>query len=153
METNIVRIGKVSSVDAQNATVKVFFTDLDDMVSTDLPVLFPQCIQNKAYAMPDVGENVLCLFLGHGVGDGFCIGCFYTQSEIPPVAELDKVHYAFSDGTYFEYDRKEHKLKGEIKGDVELKCTTLKIEVEKDVIIQSGTSITLKGKTLTQVVN
>lgn len=149
-QTNIVRIGKVSSTDPTTATVKVVFSDLDNMVSDDLPVVYPQANKNKAYAMPDVGENVLCIFIEQGVGDGFCIGCFYTDTETPPTTDQEKVNYTFEDGTVLEYDRKEHKLKADIKGNAEitaenvsLKCTNGSINGENLEI--SGGNITLSG--------
>ena len=37
--TEIIRIGKVSSVNAQARTVRVIFSDSDNMVSAELPVL------------------------------------------------------------------------------------------------------------------
>lgn len=129
-ETKIARIGKVSSTDLENARVKVVFSDIDNMVTTDLPVLFPQGLKNKFYAMPDIGENVLCIFIEQGIGDGFCLGAFYTDSVAPPIADQDKVHYAFEDGTYIEYDRKEHRLKADIKGDADIKVKNVKVEAE-----------------------
>lgn len=127
-ETKIVRIGTVSSTNPETATVKVVFSDIDNMVTTDLPVIVPQGIKNKYYAMPDVGENVLCIFIGQGVGDGFCLGCFYTPSVIPPVSNQNKVHYAFEDGTFIEYDREEHKLTADVNGDADVKVKKIKIE-------------------------
>lgn len=131
-ETKMVRIGIVSSTNPENATVTVTFPDIDNMVTTDLPVVFPQGLKNKAYAMPDVGENVLCVFIEQGRGDGFCIGCFYTPDCPPPISDQDKVHYAFEDGTFMEYDRKEHKFTAEINGDADIKVKNVKLEA-KDI--------------------
>ena len=173
METNIVRIGKVSVSDPAKATVNVVFSDMDNMVSTNLPIIFPQGLKNKAYAIPDIGENVLCIFLEQGLGDGFCVGCFYTESEVPPVTEQDKVHYAFEDGTFMEYDRKEHKLTAKINGNadikakdilieadniegkaknVDLSCTTLTINSTGDISLK-GSKIILQGTLNTVVVD
>ena len=162
-ETNILRIGKVSSTNPKTATVKVVFSDMDNMVSHDLPLLFPQGLKNKVYAMPDVGENVVCLFIEQGVGDGYCIGCFYTDTEIPPVTDQNKVHYAFEDGTWIEYDRCENKLKVNAIGDIEITVAkNIKIEAAKEVSVQcenlggsfktgniSGDNITVSAKSLT----
>ena len=174
METKMVRIGKVSSVNIEKARVQVVFEDIDNMVSVDLPLLFPQGLKNKFYAVPDIGENVLCLFMEQGLSDGFCLGSFYTDLVLPPVSNQDKVHFAFEDGTSIEYDRKEHKLVADIKGDAQIQadkiqaecnectinattinmnCTNLNIQSKEDIIIQSKTKVILKGKVETQVVN
>nr|WP_302600028.1 phage baseplate assembly protein V [uncultured Cellulosilyticum sp.] len=144
-QTNIVRIGKVSSVKAERGTVQVVFADMDNMVSTDLPVLFPQGLKNKAYAMPDVGENVVCIFMEQGVGDGFCLGCFYTPAQPPPIQGAEVVHYAFSDGTYIAYDRKTHKLTADIKeGEVDI--TAKKVNVDCDILSGACKQSTIEGE-------
>ena len=147
METKIIRIGKVSSVDIEKATVKVVFYDMDDMVTTDLPILFPHTLKNKAYTMPDIGENVLCVFIEQGWGDGFCIGCFYTEEVLPPIMDQDKSHFLFSDGTYLEYDRKTHQLIAEIKGDALIKAEN--IEVEAETIQSTSTNLNATAKQAT----
>lgn len=144
-ETTIVRIGKVSSVNAQKGTVQVVFADMDNMVSTDLPVLFPQGLKNKAYAMPDVGENVVCLFMAQGVGDGFCLGCFYTPSAPPPIQETEVVYYAFADGSSIAYDRKAHKLTADIK-DGEVDVTANKVNVNCELLSGSCKQSTIEGE-------
>lgn len=131
-ETNIVRVGTVSSVNPNAATVKVIFSDIDDLVSDDLPVIFPQSLKNKAYALPDVGDNVVCIFIEQGIGDGFCIGSFYTPTSKPPVSDPDKIHYMFGDGAYVEYDRKSHKLIVDAKsGSVDVKAKSIIAECEE----------------------
>ena len=174
METKMVRIGKVSSVNIEKARVQVVFEDIDNMVSVDLPLLFPQGLKNKFYAVPDIDENVVCLFIEQGLSDGYCLGSFYTDLVLPPVSNQDKVHLVFEDGTSIEYDRKEHKLVADIKGDAQIQadkiqaecnectinattinmnCTNLNIQSKEDIIIQSKTKVILKGKVETQVVN
>ncbi|WP_190283455.1 phage baseplate assembly protein V [Cellulosilyticum sp. ST5] len=143
-QTNILRIGKVSSTNPKAATVKVVFSDMDNMVSHDLPLLFPQGLKNKAYAMPDVGENVVCLFIEQGVGDGFCIGSFYTLSDTPPVTNQDKVHYSFEDGSHVEYDRSKCKLTVHAVGDVQIEGRNITLS---GGTIQINGDITLNGST------
>lgn len=152
MGFKIVRIGKVSSVNAEKARVQVVFTDMDNMVSSDLPIIYPQGLTNKFYAVPDVGENVLCLFMEESMSDGFCIGAFYTDNILPPVTSNDKVHLSFQDGTHIEYDRKEHKLIADVIGDVEIKatnsvtvkCKTLSGEFEDGNISGNGMAVSCK---------
>jgi phage baseplate assembly protein V len=137
----MVRQGVVSSVNDGAATVRVKIPDADNTVSKELPVLFRKTQDNKDYDLPDVGEQVVCLFLPNGLEQGFVLGSPYSSVDMPPVSNRDKKHYAFSDGTWVEYDRKEHKLTGVIKGDVDL-------VVDKDVVVDVGNDLTATvGKT------
>lgn len=148
METKMVRIGKVSSVNIEKARVQVVFEDIDNMVSVDLPLLFPQGLKNKFYAVPDIGENVVCLFIEQGLSDGYCLGSFYTDLVLPPISSQDKVHFTFEDGTFIEYDRKEHKLVADIKGDAELKVKNVSVEADHVQSISQSINATTKEATI-----
>ncbi|MGG1599315.1 hypothetical protein [Paenibacillus naphthalenovorans] len=74
---NLIRVGRVSSRSLTNGTVQVVFHDRDDMVSKDLPVL-------EAATIPNIGDQVACIFLGNGIEDGFCLGRFYSEENPPP---------------------------------------------------------------------
>ena len=96
--------GIVSSVNPQNATARVVFSDRDDTVSYDLPITFANTGFAKMYSMPKVGQPVKCSFLGTGMEDGFIDGSFYN-SDNPPPKTGDHLHYiAFDDGAFVEYD-------------------------------------------------
>ncbi len=68
-----IRIGVVSTVNASAGTVRVAFPDLDNMVSSELPVLSI----GRLFAMPAIGDNAVCLLLGDGLGAGYFLGSFY----------------------------------------------------------------------------
>lgn len=119
---NIVRVGRVSSLNPDNATVRVVFEDRADMVSYELPVIVAQSMQTKDYWLPDVGEQVLCLFLPSGNAQGFCLGSFYSEADTPPVSDPDKRHVRFDDGTSVEYDRRSHRLAIRCKGDIDIEA-------------------------------
>jgi len=105
---NLLRIGIVSSVDYTAGMVRVTFPDRDDSVSDLLPVLTPGG-WGKGNAIPSVGESVLCCFLGNGIGTGFCLGSYYTDSDLPPAGEQQRGVW-FEDGSYVYYDRQTGKL-------------------------------------------
>lgn len=107
---NIVRVGRVSSVNPAACTVRVAFDDKDNLVSFDLPVIVPQTLKNKDYILPDVGEHVVCLFLPNGLAQGFCLGAIYSAEDVPPASDANKRVIQFEDGTRIEYDRTEHIL-------------------------------------------
>ena len=129
----MIRQGIVTSVQADKGTVRVKLPDSGNITSKPLPVLFRRTLANKAYDLPEIGEQVVCLFLPSGLEQGFVIGCPYSEKDPVPVKDPDKLHYAFPDGSAFEYDRKAHKLILDIKGDVALTATG---------------SVTINGKTI-----
>lgn len=101
---NIVRIGKVSSVNAENRTARVNFADKNNLVSGPLIILknspfitventnltygveeaeghtHPGITEEHTHEikispwLPSVGELVLCIYLPNGESDGFVIG-------------------------------------------------------------------------------
>lgn len=126
---DLIRIGKVSSVDPTTGTARVVFEDTDESVSFDLPILFPQTMAAKHYGMPSIDENVICLFLGNGVQTGICLGSFYSIVDKPPVTDENKQGVWFENGSYVEYDRSSGTLTIKatggvvIEGDVMVKGT------------------------------
>lgn len=91
---NMVRIGTVSSVNAENRTARVNFADKNNLVSGELKVIKnPPNITVKEIELtygtetqehtheiiispwlPSVGDLVLCIYLPNGGSDGFVMG-------------------------------------------------------------------------------
>ncbi len=101
----MVRLATVTNCYPESGTVRVQIKDADDLVSYKLQVLYPKTGQDKYYHMPDVGEQVVCVFLPLGLEQGFVIGALYSTADPVPVSDQDKHHIKFSDGTSIEYDR------------------------------------------------
>lgn len=101
---NNIKIGIVSSANYAKATVKVGFEDLGGKVSRDLPVLFPFVSKDKAFYMPKVGEQVLCLFLSNSKEKGFVLGSFYDANNATGMSG-DMFSIKFEDGTQIKYDK------------------------------------------------
>ncbi len=120
----IVRQGIVTSVYPDQGTVRVQLPDTGNMVSKKLPVLFHRTADNQAYDMPDIGEQVVCLFLPNGLEQGFIIGSPYSAKDPVPVRDQNKKHYRFPDGTWMEYDRARHKLNIHVQGQVVLNASS-----------------------------
>lgn len=68
----LIRVGTVSSVNAAAGTLRVAFAAQNEMVTYELPVLTRGSKNNKDYWLPDVDEQVLCLFLPNVSGRGVC---------------------------------------------------------------------------------
>ncbi|MFD2084386.1 hypothetical protein ACFSND_03970 [Brevibacillus brevis] len=67
---NILRVGIVSSVDERDATARVVFGDREDVVSYNMDILSRGSFLLKDYWLPDVNEQVWCLFCRQGMQMG-----------------------------------------------------------------------------------
>ena len=142
--TDLIRIGEVTSIDPARMTCRVTFDD-DGITSHDLPVLAFNTFSNQDFRLPDIGEDVLCLFLSTGQEEGFVLGSFYAGEVMPEGASKDVRSITFSDGTRLAYDRASHELSGTVQGTVKLECTGT-AEISSDVSITlDAPQILLKG--------
>ena len=137
----LARVGFVVSRQPEKHRVRVEFRDTvtAKLVSGWLPVLVPRASADMAFDLPDVGDQVLCLFLGNGLEEGFVLGSMYG-AQTPPVSSGDKFHRTFSDGTTLEYDRAAHKLRASVRGDVEASVTG-----NVEVTLQGNGKVTAGG--------
>lgn len=110
MSEDLIKIGEVSSIDPEKCTARVVFDDEGSFVSYDLPVMQRNTLGNHDFQMPEVGEDVLVLFLGPGQEDGIIVGSFYAGKVTPPETSADKRTIVFKDGTRVSYDRNQHKF-------------------------------------------
>lgn len=104
------RLGIVKEQDGTNCRVRVTFREFDQMLSYWLPVVVPKTQDDKVFWLPDPGEQVVCLMDEHDEA-GVVLGAIYSQPDRPPVADANKYHIGFKDGTSFEYDRGLHVLR------------------------------------------
>ncbi|MGA9725305.1 MAG: phage baseplate assembly protein V [Candidatus Binatus sp.] len=103
------RVGIVQQQDTLRAKVRVMFPDYDEVISWWLPIIFFKTQNDKAYWIPDIGEQVVCLMDLRDEA-GAVLGAIYSDADVPPVNSADKFHLAFQDGTNFDYDRVAHVL-------------------------------------------
>lgn len=149
----MVRIGKVSQINKEKQTVQVLFEDLDKATSNDLPIIYPHTLKNRVVKLPDIKEEVVCIFL-EGGSDGFCIGSYANESMTPGTLE----RFEFKDGTVLEYDTEAHHLLADIKGTATLKgeniilngATTLEGNVTLKGIVTLDGDIVIKGSMTSQ---
>lgn len=150
--SQVIRLGFVTARDPGRLRVRVECRDTvtEALVTDWLHVLVARAKEDLQYDLPDVGDQVMCLFLPHGREKGVVLGSMYA-ADAPPVTSGDKWHRAFKDGTSFEYDREENKLTAQIKGngviDVESEGLVT-IKAKGAVLIQSTEGITLKAPTI-----
>ena len=110
-EQNIIRVGVVSSFEPADGTARVAFDDRAGLVTYPCQQILPFSGKNNSSRPPDIGEQVLCLFLPNGQQTGFILGTFTSRKHPAPAETGDGVYITdFSDGTRLKYDRNRHSL-------------------------------------------
>lgn len=122
--SQFIRVGFVSGRDEKRMRVRVRVTDTvtNELVTDWLQVIVPRAKKDRCYDLPDIGDQVLCVFLPFAAECGFVLGSMYGE-DAPPVAAGDKCHRVFEDGTVLEYDRAAHLLTADVQGDAVVKTT------------------------------
>lgn len=136
---NLIRVGEVTSVNTEALTARVRFQDRDDIESFDLHVVTYNSHKNKRYWTPDVGENVLCLFLPTGVEAGFILGAYYPAPVNRPENSLDVDVMEYEDGTRIEYNRADHRLL------VDLGATKIAVDRSSILLESNSSSVTINS--------
>lgn len=134
------RWGEVTEVDEGSGTARVKLRDADGMVSMPLRVRQSRTKNDQEQCLPDLGEQVGCLFSGQGLEEGLVLGAVYSTMHPSPARPPHVWYRKFSDGTEVEYDRESHQLTAIIKG-------SAAIEADLDVTIKSKQSLILEGAT------
>lgn len=121
---NIIRIGRVSSIDVSTNTARVAFSDKDDLVSGNLMIVNRGSMADKDYWMPDIDEQVLCLMMpnksGQGLNEGFILGSFFSTEDGPQERSADVRAIKFGDGTVIKHDRSTGNLTINATGDISI---------------------------------
>lgn len=121
---NIIRIGRVSSIDVSTNTARVAFSDKDDLVSGNLMIVNRGSMVDKDYWIPDIDEQVLCLMMpnksGQGLNEGFILGSFFSTEDGPQERSADVRAIKFGDGTVIKHDRSTGNLTINATGDISI---------------------------------
>jgi len=138
----LINVGIVSSVDYEKATVRVNHLDRD-VVSGPLSVLQPRTQGNKGYSMPEIGEQVLCLFMPQNrFIDGFVMGSIYNKQDVPQGAKGLK-SFSWSDGSYVKYDENSKKMEVKSVGEVSIEAGTIVRINAQDLEANIGGSVNI----------
>lgn len=143
------RVGLVEAQDTNNCRVRVSFPDRDQMMSWWLPVVVPKSQADKAYWLPDLGEQVVCV-MDERDEDGAVLGAIYSQADTTPVQDPNKVHWSFKDGTSLEYDRSGHSLSCALPQatlSIEASGAAITIDAKGNVSITAAGQVLLGGNT------
>lgn len=142
----VIKIGEVSSVDPAKATARVVFDDDESLVSGELQILQLNSLMNKGYWLPDVGEDVVCLFMGTGLEEGFILGATYAGDVIPPENDQDIRETKFKDGNFIFYNRRDHVLSIKVNDvTVVVKPESVEVKTSGVVNVEAGSQATIKS--------
>ena len=114
-----IRIGRISSVNYAEGTARVVYTDRDNSVTMELPLL------SYEYSMPKVDDLVLVLNLPTGGEAGVILGKIWNDNNKPKESGEKIYRKDLGEGCYIKYDEETKKLridcpKGiQIKGNIE----------------------------------
>jgi phage baseplate assembly protein V len=133
---DLLRIGVVKSINADDVTARVEFDDLQGLVSAELPILQPGgCGAFQTYLMPNIGDQVLCCFLESGEEQGFVIGAVYSDEDRPAAAGSNLRYMRFGDGGKIEYSSASHTLTIDASGGVTINGG---LHVEGDITVSGA---------------
>ena len=142
----ILRWGTVTEVDAANGSARVKIGDADGLVSAPLRVLQQRTLKDKHQELPDIGEQVCCLFAGQGFEQGIVLGAVYSGKDASPGRPPHVWYRKFEDGTELEYDREKHALVADVKGSANLEADgPVIVHAKKEAALVSETSVLLKA--------
>lgn len=116
----MVRTGTVSAVFPAEGMARVVFDDKDNTTSPKLHILHRFSGKNKDYWVPDIGDQVVCIFANNdsNFSTGWILGSYFTERQPPQVANPDIMRLDFSDGSFFEYNRGTKSLHISVVGNI-----------------------------------
>jgi len=141
---DIVKIGEVVEVNPANCSARVMFADLDNFISSELRIMQPATQKDKHYAMPELGEMVVCVFLPTGSVAGVILGSIYNDKDSVAVGDKNQRYTQFEDGTLINYNKESHVATADVKGDIAITANNITADVSSDVTITSKKA-TIKG--------
>ena len=75
---DVLRIGKISSIKYEDGTARILYTDRDNAVTAELPLL------SFEYRTPEIDDYVLVAHLPNGAAAGIILGPFWNDNKRPP---------------------------------------------------------------------
>jgi phage-related baseplate assembly protein len=103
---DVIRIGKVSSVDYEKGMISVYYEDRTAMVTSVMPVL-----SNGRYKMPKVGESILVAHLSNGTNAAVVLGTVFNDVNVPKSSGQNVYYEELSDNTMISSDGTDITLK------------------------------------------
>lgn len=94
MNEDIVKIGRVSSIDYKTGMIQVLYEDLSD--EDDVSDYLPYMTFNREYAPPEIGEFVVVFGMSNGTSMGIVGPGFWNEANQPPESDPDVYRKEFA---------------------------------------------------------
>lgn len=104
----MLRFGIVSQINPISVQARVKFGD-DESTSFWLPILQTKTMKDKFYAMPDIGEQVVCL-MDENSEDGVIIGSIYSTEDTPVVSTEKQISLNLDNNSLINIDKETNTL-------------------------------------------
>ena len=126
---NMVRIGTVTATNPAAMTARVTFEEKDGLVSPELPIITRGSGGNRDYWLPDVGDEVVCLYSANDKNftTGWILGTYFTEKHPPNAAAQDVRRVDFGDGSFIEFNRAAGSLTIQCTGPVTINGATINL--------------------------
>ena len=125
---NMVRVGIVSEVCPADCAARVVFEEKDSATSPVLPIITRGGKVNRDFWLPDIGEQVVCLFACNdkNFSTGWILGAHY-KSGAGNADSVDKRRVDFAYGSFVEFDRATGGLTIQCTGDIVINGQTISL--------------------------
>ena len=104
----MLRFGIVSQINPISVQARVKFGD-DESTSFWLPILQTKTMKDKFYAMPDVGEQVVCL-MDENSEDGVVLGSIYSAEDTPVITTEKQIALNLDNHSLINIDKETNTL-------------------------------------------
>lgn len=104
----MLRFGIVSQINPQVVQARVKFGD-DESTSFWLPILQTKTMKDKFYAMPDIGEQVVCL-MDENSEDGVVLGSIYSTEDTPLITTEKQISLNLENNSLINIDKETNTL-------------------------------------------
>lgn len=105
--SNILRVGKISSVDYAAARCRV---SIGELLTDPLPFIASRAGEDRTWHPPTVGEQVVVLSPFGELNVGIVLTGIYSSAGTAPATDENLDQTTYSDGTTVKYDRALHSL-------------------------------------------
>ncbi len=104
----MLRFGIISQINPQTVQARVKFGD-DESTSFWLPILQTKTMKDKFYAMPDIGEQVVCL-MDENSEDGVVLGSIYSTEDTPVINTEKQISLNLENNSLINIDKETNTL-------------------------------------------
>lgn len=142
MDSNEIRVGKISSVDYTSGTVRVVYEDQDDAVTRPIPLL------SFEYLMPEVDDMVLVLHLSNGTEAGVVIGRPWSDQRVPPERGQGLYRKDFHNEVgkaFLRFSEKDNETMTLHVKNLVIEAENVTAKAEKDIVLDATGNVTIKA--------